>query len=74
MRRDGRFIIWLNGEERYNTGYGDDLPLYATAGGFSIGQGRHPDLKIGAARIWDRGLSDDEILQTFNAQKKRYGL
>ncbi|MDA9262852.1 LamG domain-containing protein [bacterium] len=74
MRRGGRFIIWLNGEERYNTSYGDNLPLYATAGGFNIGQGRHPDLKIGAARVWDRGLSDAEILQTFNAQKEKYGL
>lgn len=77
MRRGGRYIIWLNGQEVYNTDYGAGEFLWNFGGGngsWYIGGTRHPDFKVGAARVWNRGLSDDEILQMFNSQRNRFGV
>ena len=75
MRRNNRYIIWLNGVEVYNTDYGTGEFLYGAGDTWSFaGNSRHPDLRIGAARIWDRGLTDAEILGMYNNQKARFGL
>ena len=38
-----------------------------------INTNRH-NAKYGVCRIWKRGLTDDEILQNFNAQRNRFGI
>ena len=74
MRRDNRYIIWIDGVEKYNGNFGTGLSLYgANNSTWYINTNRH-NAKYGACRIWDRGLTDDEILQNFNAQKTRFGL
>ena len=73
MRRGGRFIIWIDGVEKYNADFGTSLYLYgATNENWYINTNRH-NAKYGVCRIWNRGLSDDEILQNFNAQRSMYG-
>lgn len=74
MRRNDRFIIWIDGVERYNSSFGTGLPLYDVNGSWSMSSGQHSNVNITSNRIYNRGLSDSEILQNFNAQKNRFGL
>lgn len=75
MRRGNRYIIWLNGVEVYNTSYGSGEFLWGFGGGtggWDIGYNRHPNFKVGAARVWNRGLSDTEIVEMYNSQRNRF--
>jgi len=75
MRRNDRFVMVLNGTTVHDSTYGSGLPLANTTAAVDFaGSNRHSDLRIGAARIWNRGLSDDELTQNFNAEKNRFGL
>jgi len=75
MRRGDRYIIWLNGVEVYNGNFGTGEYLYGLGGNWNFAENsRHTDLKIAAARVWNRGLSDNEILEMFNSQRSRFGL
>ena len=73
MRRDNRYVIWIDGVEKYNGDFGNNLELYgATSSSWALNTNRH-NAKYGACRIWDRGLTDAEILQNFNAHRVRFG-
>tara|TARA_R110000851_G_scaffold267553_1_gene420028 strand:- start:214 stop:867 length:654 start_codon:yes stop_codon:yes gene_type:complete len=74
MRRNNRFIIWIDGVEKHNTNFGTGLPLYDVGGTWSMSSGGHSNIDITSNRIYNRGLSDSEIIQNFNAQKNRFGL
>ena len=72
MRRDNRYIIWIDGTEKYNNAFGAGLELYgANNQGYTVNATSH-DADYGIARMWNRGLSDDEILHNFNAQRARF--
>ena len=72
MRRGNKYIIWLNGVEVYNTGFGQGLILHDATGGLLISDPDHSSIRIGSARIYNRGLSDLELLQNYNAHKNRF--
>lgn len=75
MRRAGRYIIWIDGVERYNTTFGAGEYLHSVSSNWIFAENsRHSNLKIGSARVWNRGLSDDEITAVFNSQRTRFGL
>lgn len=74
MRRDNRYIIWIDGVERYNTTFGAGLNLYTVGDTWNISSTTHTDVDITINRIYNRGLSDSEILQNYNSQKNRFGL
>ena len=73
MRRDNRFIIWIDGVEKHNSSFGTGLPLYDVNGTWSMSSGAHSNIDITSNRIYNRGLSDSEILQNYNSQKNRFG-
>jgi hypothetical protein len=74
MRRDNRYIIWIDGIERYNSAYGGSYSLYDPIGSWFVSANNHPDIKVAIARVYNRGLSDSEILQNYNSNKTRFGL
>ena len=74
MRRNNRYIIWIDGVEMYNTTFGTGLSLYDVSGTWQISTTRHTNVDITSNRIYNRGLSDNEILQNFNSHKNRFGL
>ncbi len=73
-RRDNSYIIWIDGVEMYNNTYGTGLSLYDPTETYYISTTRQTDVEYAACRIYNKGLSDSEILQNFNAQKTRFGL
>jgi len=73
MRRNNRYIIWIDGTEKYNNSYGTGLDLYgANNQDWDVGATSH-NADYSVARIWNRGLSDAEILQNFDAHRERFG-
>ena len=73
MRRSNNYIIWIDGTQKYNTTWGTGLDLYgANNQNWYINTNRH-NADYAVARIWNRGLTDAEILQNFNAQRNRFG-
>ena len=73
MRRSDRYIIWIDGTEKYDNAFGAGLALYgANNEGYYVNATTH-NADYAVARIWNRGLSDDEILHNFNAQRSRFG-
>ena len=74
VRRDNRFIIWIDGVERYNGDFGSGMSLYDAVGSWSISDNSHPNVKVAIARMYNRGLTDQELLQNYNTQKTRFGL
>ena len=73
-RRDNRYIIWIDGVEMYNGDFGSGMSLYDAVGYWYISYPSHPNVKVAVARVYNRGLSDAEILQNYNANKTRFGL
>ena len=73
-RRDNRYIIWIDGVEVYNGDFGSGLSLYDAVGYWSISNPSHPNIKVAISRMYNRGLSNSEILQNYNANKSRFGL
>jgi hypothetical protein len=74
MRRNNRYIIWIDGIEVYNTDFASGYPLYSTGGTWVISDGSHPNIRVASARVYNRGLTDTEILQNYNNSKTRFGL
>jgi hypothetical protein len=74
VRRDNRYIIWINGIEVYNNSFGSGMSLYDAVGSWSISDNSHPNVKVAIARMYNRGLTDQELLQNYNTQKSRFGL
>ena len=73
-RRDNRYIIWIDGVEVYNGDFGSGMSLYDAVGYWYISDSSHPNIKVAIARMYNRGLSNAEILQNYNANKSRFGL
>jgi hypothetical protein len=74
VRRDNRYIIWIDGTEVYNSDFGSGMPLYDAVGSWSISDPDHPNVKVAITRMYNRGLSYNEIKQNFDANKERFGL
>ena len=74
MRRNNNFIIWIDGIEMYNTNWGTGLSFYNNSGTWYLSAAGHPSVNIATARIYNRGLSDSELIQNFNATRSIYGL
>lgn len=74
MRRNDRYIIWIDGTEMYNGSFGSGLQLYDPSGTWYISASSHPNIKVASARVYNRGLSDNDILQNYKATKTRFGL
>ena len=65
IRRNNRYIIWIDGVERYNTTYGTGLALWDPTETYYISSTRHTNIDYAACRIYNKGLSDSEILQNY---------
>lgn len=74
MRRNDKYIIWIDGVELYNSSYGVGYSLYDAVGYWYISDPDHPNIKVASARVYNRGLTDQELLQNYNIQKSRFGL
>ena len=64
-RRNDRYIIWIDGVEVYNTNFGSGMSLYDPVGYWVISDPDHPNVKVAITRMYNRGLSDVEILQNY---------
>ena len=73
MRRGDDYIIWIDGVEMYNTTFGIGLPLYGPTNEAYYINKDHADAEYSVCRMWNRGLSDAEILHNYNAQRTRFG-
>lgn len=74
IRRNNRYIIWLNGVEVYNSSFGTGLLLYDAIGSWYLSDPSHSSIKVAVARMYNRGLTDSEILQNYNTNKTRFEL
>jgi hypothetical protein len=50
------------------------MSLYDAVGDWYISNSSHPNIKVAIARMYNRGLTDQELLQNYNTQKSRFGL
>jgi hypothetical protein len=73
VRRGDDYIIWIDGVERYNTTFGIGLPLMGSTSQNYYVNMDHADTEFSICRMWNRGLSDAEILLNYNAQRTRFG-
>lgn len=74
QRRGNEYNLWIDGNKYYSSTYGSGEFLYGLGGNWVFAENnRHSDLRIGAARVWNRGLSDAEVSQLYNNQKARFG-
>jgi hypothetical protein len=74
MRRGNDYIIWIDGVEMYNGTFGSGLNLYDPTGTYYISDSSHTNVRIGRAKIYNRGLTNAEIIQNFNAGRQRFGI
>ena len=74
MRRSNRYIIWIDGVEMYNTDFGTGLNLYDPTGSYYISNPSHSNVRIASVKIYNRGITDAEILENFNAGRQRFGI
>lgn len=74
MRRSNRYIIWIDGVEMYNTTFGTGMSLYDPTGSYYISATSHSNVRIASSKIYNRGITDEEILQNFNAGRQRFGV
>ena len=74
MRRGNDYIIWINGVEMYNTTFGSGLNLYDPTGSYYISNPSHSNVRIGSVKIYNRGITNEEIRQNFNAGRQRFGV
>ena len=74
MRRGNNYIIWVDGVEMYNTTFGSGLILYDPYGTYYISNNSHTNVRIASVKIYNRGLTDAELLENFNAGRQRFGI
>lgn len=74
MRRGNDYIIWVDGVEMYNTTFGSGLNLYDPTGTYYISNNSHSNVKIASVKIYNRGLTNNEIIQNFNSGRQRFGV
>jgi hypothetical protein len=65
IRRDNRYIIWIDGVEKYNTTYGTGLSLWDPSETYYLSTTRQTNVDYSSCRIYTKGLSDSEILQNY---------
>ena len=65
VRRNDRYIIWIDGVEVYNSNFGSGMSLYDPVGSWVISDADHPNIKVAIARMYKKGLSDVEISQNY---------
>jgi hypothetical protein len=74
MRRGNDYIIWIDGVEMYNATFGSGLNLYDPTGSYYVSDNTHTNVRIASAKIYNRGLTNAEITQNFNAGRQRFGI
>jgi hypothetical protein len=74
MRRGNDYIIWIDGVEMYNSTFGSGLSLYDPTGSYYISASSHTNVSVASAKIYNRGLTNEEIIQNFNAGRQRFGV
>ena len=76
-RRSGNFILRIDGVEKYNTAWNSGLSLWGAGSGtveaWGINSESAHDVELSVAKIYNRGLTDAEILNNYHSQKGRYG-
>lgn len=73
MRRNNRFIIWIDGVERYNGDFGTGLNLFDVNTSWLISTIRHSSVGFSSAKIYNKGLTDVELSHNYNSTKSRFG-
>jgi hypothetical protein len=58
--------------EKHNSTFGTGLDLYDVTSTWYISTTRQSNVDFGSLRIYNRGLTDSEILQNYNARKNIY--
>jgi hypothetical protein len=74
MRRGNDYIMWIDGVEMYNSTFGSGLILYDPYGTYYMSDSSHSNERIGSAKIYNRGLTNEEIIQNFNSGRQRFGI
>lgn len=74
MRRSNRYIIWIDGVEMYNTDFGSGLTLFSPNETWYISDSSHSNVGISSVKIYNRGISDQEILNNYNSGRNRFGV
>lgn len=74
MRRGNNYIMWIDGVEMYNSTFGSGLILHDPYGTYYMSTGTHTNVRIASAKIYNRGLTNEEIIQNFNAGRQRFGI
>lgn len=74
MRRGNNYIFWIDGVEMYNTSFGSGLILYDPFGTYYISASSHSNVDIASVKIYNRGLTNNEIIQNFNSGRQRFGV
>ena len=76
-RRSGNMILRIDGVEKYNTAWNSGLDLWGAGSGtveaWGINNESAHDVELSVAKIYNRGLTDAEILNNYHSQKGRYG-
>jgi hypothetical protein len=58
----------------YNSTFGSGLILYDPYGTYYMSDSSHSNVRIGSAKIYNRGLTNEEIIQNFNSGRQRFGI
>jgi hypothetical protein len=58
----------------YNTTFGSGMSLYDPTGSYYISNPSHSNVRISSVKIYNRGLTDVEILNNFNVGRQRFGV
>ena len=75
MRRGNDYIFWIDGVEKYNGSYGSGHALWApNSQAWYIQESARHDNEYSILKIYDRGLTDAEILYNYNSQRGRFGV
>ena len=70
-----RFQYWIDGVLKQNHDYNSSWHLRDYTGStFYVSAAGHTNVNIAIARIYNRGLENDEVLHNFNIQRDRFGI
>ena len=80
-RRSGNMILRIDGVEKYNTAWNSGLDLWGSnesngsgIESWGINSEAAHDIEYGIVKMYDRGLTDAEILYNYNSQRGRFGV
>ena len=70
-----RFRFWIDGVLKTDHAYNSSWYLRDyTGSSFTVSAAGHTNVNIAIARIYNRGLENDEVLHNFNIQRDRFGI